>query len=92
VVRLSHATDARSAPRSLRGGIPRTIFGSGGAAKFYDQIAWFVDRARGPMLGLEWLSSGSFDFVPLLQGSLTKTALSWKLSDRYPLWAELSVR
>jgi hypothetical protein len=87
VVRLSHAPDARHAPRSLRGGVPRTIFGSGGAAKFYDQITWFVDRARGPMIGLEWLSSGS-----LLQGSLTKTALSWKLSDHYPLWAEFSVR
>ena len=72
--------------------VPRTIFGSGGAAKFYDQIAWFVDRTKGPMLGLEWLSSGSFDFVPLLQGSLTKTALSWKLSDHYPLWAEFSAR
>jgi hypothetical protein len=39
------------------------------------------------MIGLEWLSSGS-----LLQGSLTKTALSWKLSDRYPLCAEPAVR
>ena len=72
--------------------VPRTIFGSGGSAKYYDQIAWFVDRTKGPMLGLEWLSSGSFDFVPLLQGSLTKTALSWKLSDHYPLWVEFSGR
>jgi hypothetical protein len=72
--------------------VPRTIFGTGGAAKYYDQIAWFVDRAKGPMLGLEWLSSGSFDFVPLLQESLTKTALSWKLSDHYPLWVEFSAR
>jgi endonuclease/exonuclease/phosphatase family metal-dependent hydrolase len=72
--------------------VPRTIFGTGGEAKYYDQIAWFVDRAKGPVLGLEWLSSGSFDFVPLLQGSLTKTALSWKLSDHYPLWVEFSAR
>jgi endonuclease/exonuclease/phosphatase family metal-dependent hydrolase len=72
--------------------VPRTIFGSGGTAKYYDQIAWFVQRTGGPMLGLEWLSSGSFDFVPLLQGGLTKTALSWKLSDHYPLWVEFSGR
>ena len=72
--------------------VPRTIFGTGGQAKYYDQIAWFVDRTKGPMLGLEWLSSGSFDFVPLLQGGLTKTALSWKLSDHYPLWVEFSAR
>jgi hypothetical protein len=30
--------------------------------------------------------------VPLLQGGLTKTALSWKLSDHYPLWVEFSGR
>jgi endonuclease/exonuclease/phosphatase family metal-dependent hydrolase len=72
--------------------VPRTIFASGGAGKFYDQIAWFADGAKGPMLGLEWLSSGSFDFVPLLQGGLTTTALSWKLSDHYPLWVEFSGR
>ena len=72
--------------------MPRTIFGTDGAARFYDRIAWFVDRTKGPMLGLEWLSSASFDFVPLLQGGLTKTALSWKLSDHYPLWVEFSTR
>jgi hypothetical protein len=32
-----------------------------------------------------------FDFVPLLQGGLTKTQLSWKISDHYPLWVEFSV-
>jgi hypothetical protein len=29
--------------------------------------------------------------VPLLQGGLTKTQLSWKMSDHYPLWVEFSV-
>ncbi|HEU4450794.1 MAG TPA: endonuclease/exonuclease/phosphatase family protein [Gaiellaceae bacterium] len=72
--------------------VPRTIFATGEEAKFYDQIAWFVDPRRGPMLGLEWLSSGSFDFVPLLQGGSTKTTLSWKASDHYPLWVEFSGR
>ena len=40
---------------------------------------------------LEFLSAASFDFVPLLQGGLTKTQLSWKISDHYPLWVEFSV-
>jgi endonuclease/exonuclease/phosphatase family metal-dependent hydrolase len=72
--------------------VPRTIFGDPGDNKFYDQIAWFVDKARGPVLTLDGVSAGSYDFVPLLQGELTKTELSWKISDHYPLWVEFSVR
>jgi endonuclease/exonuclease/phosphatase family metal-dependent hydrolase len=72
--------------------VPRTIFGDPGAAKFYDQIAWFVDDHDGPVLALDSSAAGSFDFVPLLRGELTKTALSWRLSDHYPLWVEFSVR
>ena len=44
------------------------------------------------MLTLDVVSAGSFDFVPLLQGGLTKTALSWRVSDHFPLWVELSLR
>ncbi|HEX6399660.1 MAG TPA: endonuclease/exonuclease/phosphatase family protein [Actinomycetota bacterium] len=72
--------------------VPRTIFGDPGESKFYDQIAWFVDEQRGPMLTLQASAAGSFDFVPLLQGDLSKTTLSWKVSDHYPLWVEFSVR
>ena len=72
--------------------VPRTIFGDPGDSKFYDQIAWFVDEARGPVLGLEDAAAGGFDFVPLLEAGKTKTELSWKLSDHYPLWVEFAVR
>jgi endonuclease/exonuclease/phosphatase family metal-dependent hydrolase len=72
--------------------VPRTIFGDPGESKFYDQIAWFVDAERGPMLTLTSSAAGSFDFVPLLLGDLSKTTLSWKVSDHYPLWVEFSVR
>jgi endonuclease/exonuclease/phosphatase family metal-dependent hydrolase len=72
--------------------VPRTIFGDPGDSKFYDQIAWFVEKARGPVLALESAAAGSFDFVPLLQAGMTKTELSWKVSDHYPLWVEFSVR
>jgi hypothetical protein len=44
------------------------------------------------VLSLGFLSAGSFDFVPLLQGGFTKTQLSWKISDHYPLWVEFSLR
>jgi endonuclease/exonuclease/phosphatase family metal-dependent hydrolase len=72
--------------------VPRTIFGDPGESKFYDQVAWFVDEDRGPVLGLESVAAGTFDFVPLLQGALTRTGLSWKISDHYPLWVEFSAR
>ena len=72
--------------------VPRTIFGDPGDEKFYDQIAWFTDEERGPMLTLQASAAGSFDFVPLLQGDLTKLTLSWKASDHYPLWVEFSAR
>lgn len=72
--------------------VPRTIFGDPGDSKFYDQVAWFVDEEHGPVLGLESVTAGTFDFVPLLQGALTRTGLSWKISDHYPLWVEFSVR
>ena len=72
--------------------VPRTIFGDPGASKFYDQIAWFTDEKRGPMLTLQVSTAGSFPFVPILQGGFSKTTLSWKISDHYPLWVEFSTR
>lgn len=72
--------------------VPRTIFGEQEEGKFYDQIAWFVERGSGPVLSLESTAAGSFDFVPVLQGDLTKNTLSWKVSDHYPLWTEFSSR
>jgi len=72
--------------------VPRTIFGDAGDQKFYDQIAWFVEQGRGPVLGLDSTAAGSFDFVPVLRGDFEKTTLSWKISDHYPLWVEFSTR
>jgi endonuclease/exonuclease/phosphatase family metal-dependent hydrolase len=72
--------------------VPRTIFDSPGKQHFYDQIAWFAGDRNRSVLSLDFLSAGSFDFVPLLQAGLSKTQLSWKISDHYPLWVEFSVR
>jgi hypothetical protein len=84
------STGIRPAPELNE--VPRTIFGDPGAAKFYDQIAWFVEKGKGPVLSLSSTTAGSFDFVPVLRGELEKTTLSWKITDHYPLWAEFSVR
>lgn len=72
--------------------VPRTIFDESSKQHFYDQIAWFQENGNRSVLSLRLLSASSFDFVPLLQGGLTKTQLSWKISDHDPLWVEFSVR
>lgn len=75
--------------------VPRTIFASG-KESFYDQIAWFTEGVGGgaPALSLRFSTSGSFDFTQtaLSTRKLTKTALSWQISDHYPLWAEFITR
>jgi endonuclease/exonuclease/phosphatase family metal-dependent hydrolase len=76
--------------------VPRTVFGNDGARNFYDQIAWFSDPTRPdlPSLlqGLEYARhGGSFDFLPHVFRGLTKTQVSWRISDHYPLWVEFSL-
>jgi len=45
-----------------------------------------------PILSLQYTgNAGNFDFTQPLQGDLSLTSLSWKISDHYPLWAEFSV-
>jgi endonuclease/exonuclease/phosphatase family metal-dependent hydrolase len=72
--------------------VPRTIFDDPARTHFYDQIAWFVDEEKGPMLSLRCTAAGSFDFVQELLGEMTKVELSWRISDHYPLWAEFAVQ
>lgn len=67
--------------------ITRSIFNE---TKYYDQIAWF-DNAKGiPNLSLKYKAGGNYNFVgKVLQNrTLTKTQLSWLLSDHLPLWVE----
>ena len=83
-------------PEDLQG-VPRTIFADPGRPhldKFYDQIAWFAGRNGLPALSLRYSRGGFFDFAKaaLTARGLTKTQLSWRISDHYPLWAEFSTR
>jgi endonuclease/exonuclease/phosphatase family metal-dependent hydrolase len=73
--------------------VRRTVFDSGRDTHYYDQIAWFSDPTKpdNPSLlhGLTYTGrGGSFDFVPHVLRDLTKTQLSWRISDHYPLWLE----
>lgn len=70
--------------------VTRSIFDE---TKYYDHIAWF-DGANGiPQLSMQYKQGGNFDFVGqvLKSRNLSKTQLSWMISDHYPLWAEFSV-
>lgn len=76
--------------------VKRSIFaGDDGSSldKYYDQIAWFQtgDRRK---LSMEFVSAGSFDFVPFLYTELgmPKSSLQHRLSDHYPLWVEFYCR
>lgn len=76
--------------------VPRTIFTDPeelDTAHFYDQIAWFTEDGRRPALSLDYRRGGSFDFttVALPRRDLSKTSLSWRVSDHYPLWAEFEL-
>ena len=73
--------------------VPRTIFDDPEEGHFYDQIAWFTGAGGVPALTLRYTGrAGGFDFVPHVMTTLTKTDLSWRISDHYPLWAEFATR
>jgi endonuclease/exonuclease/phosphatase family metal-dependent hydrolase len=76
---------------------PRTIFDNNRTKHFYDQIAWFSQpdtngRLRDILQGLSFNKSAGFvDFLPHVFSGLTKEAISWRISDHYPLWVEFEL-
>ena len=71
--------------------LTRSIFH---ATKYYDQIAWFnTKKGKRPKLSLEFLDAGNYDFVPtaLSNRGLSKTSVSFMMSDHYPLWANFQI-
>jgi endonuclease/exonuclease/phosphatase family metal-dependent hydrolase len=76
--------------------VPRTLFSDPSKPnlqKFYDQIAWFPQLEGKPAFSLKYNRGGGFDFtqVVLMSRNLTKQALSYRISDHFPLWAEFLV-
>ena len=75
--------------------IPRTIFADADSPttdKYYDQIAWFTSGKR-KTLDMDYIRGGYIDFLPhVYRGAgLTKSSISYRLSDHYPLWAEFAL-
>jgi endonuclease/exonuclease/phosphatase family metal-dependent hydrolase len=78
-------------PAPQHAGVPRTIFSKPGKPEldaFYDQIAWFQTIKGKPYLSLTLKSGGAFDFRNLVMNDLTLQALSFRMSDHFPLWVE----
>jgi endonuclease/exonuclease/phosphatase family metal-dependent hydrolase len=76
--------------------VPRSIFADPGKPnldKFYDQIAWFTAKSGAIALSMEYSDGGSFDFLPYVYSGtdLTKSSISHRISDHYPLWVEFTV-
>jgi endonuclease/exonuclease/phosphatase family metal-dependent hydrolase len=76
--------------------VPRTLFSDPdkpNLAKYYDQIAWYTGENNMPALSMKHIKSGYFDFadVALSTLNLTKTQLSWRISDHFALWSEFSL-
>ena len=72
--------------------LPRTIFDTAQHAHHYDQIAWFSTvepdgSLRNLLHGMDFAGlAGNVDFVPHVYPGMSKTSLSWRISDHYPLW------
>ncbi len=79
--------------------LPRTIFDrevtipdKPAKPHYYDQIAWFTkDQEKRPVLNLECIAGGNFNFVRELRGELTLTQLAAHISDHYPLWVDFAI-
>ena len=61
--------------------------------KYYDQIAWFETTKGASRLSLDYQSGGFADFLPHVYRDtrLTRSAISYRISDHYPLWVEFGV-
>lgn len=76
-------------------GLPRTVFddiGDSSDDNFYDQIAWFTSGTKA-LIDLVPRTGGNFDFLPHVytNTSLTRSSISFRVSDHYPLWVEFGL-
>lgn len=75
--------------------LPRTIFDDHGESdddNYYDQIAWFTEGSRA-LMNLQFNKGGNFDFLPHVytNTSLSRTSISYRVSEHYPLWVEFLI-
>lgn len=75
--------------------LPRTIFDDPGESddnSYYDQIAWFTSGADA-LIDLTLRSGGNFNFLPHVYSdtNLSRTSISYRVSDHLPLWVEFGL-
>lgn len=75
---------------------PRTIFADPAHPaldKFYDQIAWFTSSSGKARITMKYTKGGHFNFLPFVYcgTGLSKSAISYRISDHFPLWVEFSL-
>ncbi|MGB3187464.1 MAG: endonuclease/exonuclease/phosphatase family protein [Ornithinimicrobium sp.] len=86
-------------PPAVLHDVSRTIFDNDRSRHYYDQISWFSPtKADGTTESrLEGMTfdqvGGNIDFVPhvLSNSGLSRSQMSWRISDHYPLWLEFTV-
>ncbi|MCB1800474.1 MAG: endonuclease/exonuclease/phosphatase family protein [Gammaproteobacteria bacterium] len=76
--------------------VPRSIFANPSQPttdKYYDQIAWFETDNKKRQLSLDYRTGGFVDFVPHVYRDLglSRSEISYRVSDHYPLWVEFGV-
>ncbi len=61
--------------------------------RYYDQVAWFQQDSGSMALSISYSRGGGFDFLPhVYTGThLSRNAISYRISDHYPLWVEFLV-
>jgi hypothetical protein len=75
---------------------PRSIFAHPDeptAEEYYDQIAWFETTRGASRHTLNYRTGGFAEFLPYVYGdtSLSKSAISYRISDHYPLRVEFGL-
>lgn len=80
----------RLRPPTELNAVPRTIFDDDKTKHSCDQLAWFSKPDGTSLLqGLRYgQRAGTFDFIPHIFRDLTRSEVSWRIFDHYPLWCE----
>ncbi len=76
--------------------VPRTLFSDPDKpdqCSFYDQIAWFANAKGEQQIHARFRHAGHVDFTPFVytDQKMTRLALSYRVSDHFPLWTEFGL-
>jgi endonuclease/exonuclease/phosphatase family metal-dependent hydrolase len=69
-------------------GLPRTLPSTSEGQKFFDQIAWFTENGQAKLTLIYAGRAGHIEWNKHVLPGHSRTQLSFRVSDHYPLWAE----